>query len=149
MSIHEATIKIVVEVTPVDSDRPVDREEMESAVEGIRHALAYGQGEGFVHPRSEDVSVMVKSVSLDDPENDFPKPGGICFEFDKIMFKPVKVRFLGINETDGWMRFRYLETTSSVGEFTSQPVSQWNQMFFSSRRACLESMIERLLNQVR
>jgi hypothetical protein len=66
MSIHEATIKVVVEITPVDSDRPCDLPEVQSAVEGIRHALEYGQAEGFVHPLAADVSVMVKSVELDD-----------------------------------------------------------------------------------
>ena len=33
-----------------------------AAVEAITHALKYGEGEGFVHELSNDVSILVASV---------------------------------------------------------------------------------------
>jgi len=67
--------------------------------------------------------------------------------FDRILFRPIKVKFLGFNEeTDGWMRFKYLETTSESGEFTAYPPSDINVTVFRSRPACLRATMDKLMD---
>lgn len=69
------------------------------------------------------------------------------WEFDRILLKPVKMRRLGINPTDGWIRFKYLETTSQSCELTSLPPNGEGNLFFKSRKDCLTYIIKHLLGQ--
>jgi len=74
--------------------------------------------------------------------------GTLYWEFDRILFKPVKMRYMGVNPTDGWVRFKYLESTSHSGGFTSLPRRGEGNMFFKSRKDCLTYTIKRLLEQL-
>jgi len=68
---------------------------------------------------------------------------GTYWEFDRIYFKPLKMKYLGINE-DGSVRFKYAEHDR---KFTSFPKSGAEKLFFKNRTDCLRNAIQQLLQQ--
>lgn len=83
----------------------------------------------------------------DTPE--LPQIDSICYEFCPMQFKPVQVRFLGVN-TDGWLRFRYVESGDfkGVGEYTSCPPSAWGDGFSSTYNGCLAYALRRIAERL-
>jgi hypothetical protein len=57
---------VSLEVTTADGPEHFEAELREAALEGISHALKHGHQEGFVHERSETVSIDVEAVNFHD-----------------------------------------------------------------------------------
>ena len=86
------------------------------------------------------------------------KKGMICYIFDRLLMSPVKAKFIGINDSDKWMRFQYLEhNTSACGHaggnygshyegFTSFPQEAWGETVCLTYHDCILAAIV-LLNK--
>lgn len=60
----QVVLRATVEAEDLDGDPMLAGELGPSVQEAVRYALAYGQGEGFVHPMSERIGLEVKCVEL-------------------------------------------------------------------------------------
>lgn len=72
---------------------------------------------------------------------------GTYWEFDRIQFKPLKMKYLGINE-DKSVRFTYVGAPPGhQWKFASFPQSKAERLFFKNRTDCLRNAIQQLLQQ--
>jgi hypothetical protein len=77
------------------------------------------------------------------------KIGKICYEFDNVLLTPLKMEFLGINEdTDGWMRFKYIDKGAYNRDYTAWPQSYLGKSVFLSSDECLSYIIDKLASQL-
>lgn len=76
-----------------------------------------------------------------------PKKGQVCYYFDRLMMKPIKVEFVGVSKSDGWFRFKFLEASTACSEYTSAPPSSWGDNFCDSYQNCILAAVKLLIDR--
>lgn len=82
-----------------------------------------------------------------------PNPFDICFYFDRMLLRPVKIKFLQFNK-DGWLRFEYLEshsgsTYNTMGSefgFTCCPPESWGKEYAATKLECIKYVVMRIMD---
>ena len=67
----KVTVSVTLDVTPCNPDEfqnPGTDEIKRCVIQAIRHAVAYGQGEGHVHDLSEHLSIIMDDVTASNVE---------------------------------------------------------------------------------
>ncbi|MFA5234787.1 MAG: hypothetical protein WC390_10340 [Sulfurimonas sp.] len=83
------------------------------------------------------------------PVVEIPKKGAIVWYFDRmILSKPVKVKFLEVNSSDGWWRYKFVDNDHAIlGDFISHPPSEWGRTFCPTKQSCILAAVKCLLEK--
>lgn len=83
------------------------------------------------------------------PVVETPQRGAIAWCFDRSLLKPVRVKFLEVNSSDGWWRYKFMDDDHAIsGDFISHPPSEWGHTFCSTKQSCILAAIRDLLEKV-
>lgn len=78
-----------------------------------------------------------------------PKFADTCWYFDRLMMRPVRVRFCGVNHrTDGWYRFEFIDPNTCSSKYTSCPVEDWGRNFCPTKKHCIMSAMQLLVERM-